>query len=182
MANGRKIITPTFRASFVHVITPRKNEQSGKDEYSVKMIFDKDTDLTEMKELIKEAIREKWGDKVPGGLKLPLKDGNLGNLEKYPEDKDKWIANAKTTLTQPGVVNRQLQPIVDPKEIYSGCYMKASITAYAYDKNGGRGVSFGLQNLMKWEDGDPLTSRATAESDFAAFKSDSDSIADDILG
>lgn len=69
MANGRKIITPTFRASFVHVITPRKNEQSGKDEYSVKMIFDKDTDLTEMKELIKEAIREKWGDKVPGGAK-----------------------------------------------------------------------------------------------------------------
>ena len=180
MANSRKIITPVFRASFVNVITPRRNEQSGKDEYSIKMIFDRDADLADMKALIKEAIAEKWGTNIPQGLKLPLKDGNTGNLEKYPEDKDKWIANAKTTLTQPGVVNRQLQPIIDPKEIYSGCYMRASITAYAYDKNGGRGVSFGLQNLIKWEDGDPLSTRATAEADFAAFKTDS--VGADILG
>ncbi len=182
MANARKIITPPFRASFVHLITPRKNEQSGKDEYSVKMIFDKNADLSEMKAIIKEAITEKWGTNIPQGLKLPLKDGNLGNLEKYPEDKDMIIANAKTTLTQPGIVNRQVQPIVDPKEIYSGCYMVATITAYAYDKNGGRGVSFGLQNVMKWADGEPLTNRATAESDFAAFKSETDDITADILG
>ena len=92
MANGRKIVTPVFRASFVYVFTPRKNEQSGKDEYSIKMIFDKDADLSDLKAIIKEAIADKWGSNPPRGLKLPLKDGNAGDTEKYPEDKDKFIS------------------------------------------------------------------------------------------
>ena len=73
MANSRKIITPVFRASFVHVITPRRNEQSGKDEYSIKMIFDKDADLGEMKALIKEAIAENGGQMYLKGLNYLLK-------------------------------------------------------------------------------------------------------------
>ena len=182
MANGRKIVTPVFRASFVYVFTPRKNEQSGKDEYSIKMIFDKDADLSDLKAIIKEAIADKWGSNPPRGLKLPLKDGNAGDTEKYPEDKDKFVANAKTTIAPPGVVNAHIQPITDPSEVYSGCYMRATLTAYAYDKGGGKGVSFGLQNLMKVKDGEPLSSRATAENDFAAFASEAVTDEADIMG
>lgn len=185
MANGTvKVVTPIFRASFVNVFTPRKNEQSGKDEYSIKMIFDKDEDFTDLKKIIQEAIRNKWGTNPPKGLKMPLKNGNESDLDKYPEDEDKIIANAKTLLAPPGVVDAQIQPIIDPKEVYSGCYMRATLTAYAYDKGGGKGVAFGLQNLMKVKDGEPLTSRATAESDFAAFAGASEQTTDtdDILG
>lgn len=170
MANStKKIVTPVFRASFVNVLKPRLNEQSGKEEYSIKMIFDKDADLSPLAEIVQEAIKNKWGNNPPKGLKLPVKDGNESDLDKYPEDKDKWVANAKTVLTQPGIVNRQLEPITDPKEIYSGCYMRASLTAYAYD-NKSKGVSFGLQNLIKWEDGEPLSPKATAEEDFKEFR------------
>lgn len=188
MANSSvKVITPVFRASFVNVFTPRKNEQSGKEEYSIKMIFEKTEDFTELKKIIQEAIRNKWGTNPPKGLKLPLKDGNAGDTEKYPEDKDMIIANAKTLIAPPGVVNAQCQPIIDPKEVYSGCYMRASLTAYAYDKGGGKGVAFGLQNLMKVRDGEPLSSRAAAEDDFAAFASAAENTATsddlaDILG
>lgn len=71
---------------------------------------------------------------------------------------------------------------MDPSEVYSGCYMRATLTAYAYDKGGGKGVSFGLQNLMKVKDGEPLSSRATAENDFAAFASEAVTDEADIMG
>lgn len=186
---SKKIVTPTFRASFVHVFEPRQNEQSGKLEYSIKMIFDKNSDLTELKDIIKEAVRNKWGDKPPKNLKLPLKDGNSGDTDKYPEDKDKYVANAKSVAYPPGLIDAKTkQEILDPKEFYSGCYAKASIVAYAYD-NVSKGVAFGLQNLLKIKDGEPLINRASAESDFAGIiDSVQDEVgtenntADDILG
>lgn len=177
---GRKVYTPVFRASFAHVFTPRLNQLSGKEEYSVKMIFDKDANFTDMTAIVQEAIQEKWGTNPPKNIKLPFKDGNQGDTDKYPEDKDKIICTAKTMIAPPGVVNRQCQPIMDPKEIYSGCYMIATVTAYAYD-NIAKGVAFGLQNLMKWEDGEPLVSRASAEDDFAKFSGAAEN-AENILG
>ena len=166
---SKKIVTPTFRASFVHVFEPRQNEQSGKLEYSVKMIFDRDADLTPLTDIIKEAIRNKWGTNPPKNLKMPLRDGNESDTDKYPEDKDKIIANAKSVAYPPGLIDAKTkQEILDPKEFYSGCYAKASVVAYAYD-NVSKGVAFGLQNLLKIKDGEPLINRASAESDFAGI-------------
>ena len=166
-STSKKVVTPTFRASFVHVFEPRQNEQSGKLEYSVKMIFDKDADLAPVKEIIKEAIRNKWGSNPPKNLKVPLRDGNDSDLDKYPEDANKIIANAKSVMYPPGLIDAKTkQEIIDPKEFYSGCYARASIVAYAYD-NVSKGVAFGLQNLLKIRDGEPLVNRASAESDFA---------------
>ena len=166
-STSKKVVTPTFRASFVHVFEPRQNEQSGKLEYSVKMIFDKDADLTPLKDIIKEAVRNKWGSNPPKNLKVPLRDGNDSDLDKYPEDANKIIANAKSVMYPPGLIDAKTkQEIIDPKEFYSGCYARASIVAYAYD-NVSKGVAFGLQNLLKIRDGEPLVNRASAESDFA---------------
>lgn len=168
-STSKKVITPTFRASFVNVFEPRENPQSGKLEYSVKMIFDKDADMEGLKEIIKEAVRNKWGDRPPKGLRMPLRNGNESDLDKYPEDKDKIIANAKSVMYPPGLIDAKTkQEIIDPKEFYSGCYAKASLVAYAYD-NVSKGVAFGLQNLLKIKDGEPLVNRASAESDFAGI-------------
>ena len=189
-STSKKVVTPTFRASFVNVFEPRENQQSGKLEYSVKMIFDKDADLTDLKDIIKEAIRNKWGNNPPKNLKMPLRNGNESDLDKYPEDKDKVIANAKSVMYPPGLIDAKTkQEIIDPKEFYSGCYARASIVCYAYD-NVSKGVAFGLQNLLKIKDGEPLVNRASAESDFAGIidsvqdEVGTDTVAedDDILG
>ena len=188
-STSKKVVTPTFRASFVHVFEPRQNEQSGKLEYSVKMIFDKDADLTPLKDIIKEAVRNKWGSNPPKNLKFPLRDGNDSDLDKYPEDANKIIANAKSVMYPPGLIDAKTkQEIIDPKEFYSGCYARASIVAYAYD-NVSKGVAFGLQNLLKIRDGEPLVNRASAESDFAGVidavqneVGEDSNVNDDILG
>ena len=46
-------------------------------------------------------------------------------------------------------------------------YGRASISFYALNSNGNRGIACGLNNLQKIRDGEPLGSRASAESDFA---------------
>ena len=45
---------------------------------------------------------------------------------------------------------------------------------YAFNSNGNRGIACGLNNLMKCSDGEPLGSRATAESDLAFAEADDD--------
>ena len=49
----------------------------------------------------------------------------------------------------------------------SGVKGRASISFYAYNVNGNRGVACGLNNLQKLADGTPLGGKARAEDDFA---------------
>ena len=52
-------------------------------------------------------------------------------------------------------------------EVYSGVYGRASITFYAFNSSGNKGIACGLNNLQKVRDGQPLGGKASAESDFA---------------
>jgi len=67
---------------------------------------------------------------------------------------------------QPGIVDQTLNRIISEDDYYSGCYSRATVTAYGYDKAGNKGVAFGLQNLQKLGDGDRFSGRTAAEDDF----------------
>jgi hypothetical protein len=68
--------------------------------------------------------------------------------------------------TKPGIVDGDLNPIMDQSEFYAGCYGRASIVFFAYNTNGSRGISAALQNLQKLEDGEPLGGKSRPEDDF----------------
>ena len=51
-------------------------------------------------------------------------------------------------------------------EVYSGVYGRASITFYAFNSNGNKGIACGLNNLQKIRDGELLGGKASAASDF----------------
>ena len=170
MANSTKVITgPKTRWSYVNVLQKDNN-----DKYSVSLIIPKD-DLTTVK-AIKEAIKRCYDEddnKLKRGntkvalnkLQLPLHDGD----EERPEDSNyanAYYINAKATR-KPDVVDKQLQPILDEEEVYSGCYGRASISFYAYNSNGNMGIACGLNNLQKVKDGERLGGGFTkAEDDF----------------
>jgi hypothetical protein len=60
---------------------------------------------------------------------------------------------------------------MDKADLYSGCYLRATVTAYAYTHGGNKGVSFSLQNLQKVRDGEPLSMSANkAENDFGKLE------------
>lgn len=150
--NSRKVNTPRARLSYPHLFEPQQyGEQEPK--YSCELLFEEGTDLSQLKAAVDVAIEEKWGNKPPKKLRLPFRDGD----EK--EDKDGYegvtfiVARAKQ---QPGLVKgRTLEPVTDRNDIYGGCYVIANVTAFAYEhKQGGKGVSFALNHVLKVADGE----------------------------
>ena len=126
-----------------------------------------------------EAKSKKWGGKIPPNLKLPLRDGDI----ERPDDENYascMFLNANST-DKPGIVDRQVNPILDPMQVYSGCYCNVSISVYGFSANGNRGVACGLGNIQWLKDGERLSGKADAASDFEAVDGDAEVLAEDDL-
>lgn len=169
MSNGTNgnVMTPKFRASYAYVFRPSKPMQlGGEPKYSITMLFEKTADLSALKKAVQEAAAEKWGPdktKWPKNLRSPFRD--QGEKDK-PGYEPGCIFITATSKQRPGLVDAKLQEIIEEKEFYSGCYARATVRAFAYDQAGNRGVSFGLQNIQKLADGEPLGGRTRPEDDF----------------
>lgn len=178
--NPTKVITgPNTRMSYVHAWEPKAMD-GGKPKYSASLIIPKDDDVTlkKIRAAIQAAYEEGQG-KLKGNsktvpalsaIKSPLRDGDI----EKPDDAayaNAYFVNANST-TAPGIVDADRQPIIERSEIYSGIYGRASINFYAYNVNGNKGIACGLNNLQKLRDGEPLGSKASAESDFATEDED----------
>jgi len=163
-----KVITGKSRLSYANVHEP-KSINGSDPKYSVSIIISKtDTktidDINAAVEAAKKEGISKFGGKIPANLKLPLRDGDIDR----PDDeayKGCYFVNANSK-DKPQLVDAQVRPILDPTEVYSGCYGRVSITFYAFNSNGNRGIACGLGNLQKLADGDPLSGRAKAEDEF----------------
>lgn len=164
-----KVIVPC-RFSYLHCWEPEAIN-GGEPKYSVSAIIPKSDKETIKKiqaavEAAKQESLSKWGGKIPPNLKLPLRDGDIDR----PEDeayKGCYFFNANSRQA-PQVVDKQVQPILDQTEVYSGCYGRISVNFYGYNSNGNRGVAAGLGNIQKLKDGEALSSRTNAEDDFEA--------------
>lgn len=158
------LLTPKFRVSFPNVFEPRA-DLSGKLTYSIVMIFSPDTDFTALEDAIQLAIEDRWGKKTPPDLMLPILDGDESNREEY---KGMFYINGKCGKYKPGLVGPDKAEIIDPGEFYAGCYARATINLYSWaHQMGKKGVSIGVRNIQKLEDGEPLISRVSADDDFA---------------
>ena len=105
-------------------------------------------------------------------IKTPLRDGDTERPDD-PNYAGAYFVNANSA-TAPGIVDADCQPILTRSEVYSGVYGRASISFYAFNSNGNRGIACGLNNLQKLLDGEPLGGRASAESDFSDEDDDED--------
>ena len=165
--NLRKVIVPC-RFSYLFCFKPNfTNEADAK--YSVSAIIPKSD--TKTIELITSAIEEakkehigKWGGVIPINLRMPLRDGDV----ERPEDdayKNSYFINA-SSKQRPEVVDKNVNPISDSSEIYSGCYGRISLIFYGYKSGGNVGIGAALGNIQKIKDGDYLGNRASAVDEF----------------
>ena len=161
---SENLLTPEFRVSFPSLFKATRFNEASEAKFSVTMLFPKDADLTELKKEAAQVAKEKWGDKVPKGLKTPFRDQGDFDHEGYENGAVFIRASSKQ---RPGVVDKKVQSIVDDSEVYPGCYARATIRAYAFDVPGNKGVAFGLQNFQKLRDGDPISGRSKPEDDFS---------------
>lgn len=166
-----KVVTGLVRFSYLHIWEPVAIEEGQDKKYSVSLIIpknDKDT-LKKIKAAI-EAAKEsgktnKFQGKVPANLKIPLRDGDA----ERPDDDayaNSYFINC-SAKTKPGVVDKDLNPIMNQDEVYSGCFGRASVTFYPFNTSGNKGIAAGLNHIMKIKDGESLGGRSSAEADFA---------------
>ena len=168
--NKNQVVTGEVRLSFVNVFEPKAVNESETPKYSLTAIVPKsDTKTVEaIKAAIKAAIeggaQKHFGGRIPQNVTTTFRDGDtetddIGVLqkEKYPEYANSYYIRL-STKNKPKVLNADRQEIIDPAEIYSGCYGRVSMTFFAYSKEGKRGISASLNNVMKTRDGEPLTS------------------------
>ena len=173
----RKVITgKDTRLSYEHVWEP-VSINGGNLKYSVSALIPK-TDIVTVEKIHKamdaayhegEAKLKGNGKTVPpmSAIKLPLRDGDLERPDD-PAYAGMWFVNANTDKA-PGIVDLARNPILDRSEVYSGCYCRVSISFYAFNSNGNRGIACSLNNLQKVRDGERLGGRASAEEDFAGL-------------
>jgi hypothetical protein len=174
MAN---VTTPKFRVSYPNVFKAKKNDLNGQEEFSLVALFPKGADLSALKKAAQEAVVEKWGSdpkKHPKNLRSPFRkheekqyENDSGQTVYPPGMEEGGIFLNLKSKQRPGIVDQNVQDILVESEFYAGCYARATVRAYAYDNKGNAGVAFGLQNIQKMAEGDPLGSRTKAQDDFA---------------
>lgn len=173
--NRTKVVTGVVRLSYANVWEP-KSINGGDPKYSCSIIISKNDTLTieAINAAIDAAIQEgahKFGGKVPNkaALKLPLRDGDTERDDEAYKNCMFVNANSKTA---PQIVDKHVKAILDRSEVYSGVYAHVSLSFYAFNSNGNRGVACGLGNIQKVCDGEPLGGRTNAADEFQTLADD----------
>lgn len=171
--NSTKVVTGKVRFCYVNVFEPTAMNEGETLKYNICVLIPKSDTKTVEKiknaiEVAKQAGKAKLANKngqlpADAALKLPLRDGDVERADD-PAFKNCYFINANSTR-KPSIVDRDLNPIMEKEEFYSGCYGRASINFYAFNVSS-KGVAAGLNNLQKLEDGEMLAGGSTAEEDF----------------
>ena len=165
-----RVVTGKVRFSYASVFTPVDKGDGKIPKYSVSIIIPKTDKETIAKvnkafEEAKAASAAYFGGTVPKLLKGGLRDGDL---EKEDEAYAGSMFINANSAKKPGVVDSEMNAIIDADEFYSGCFGRAAIEFYPYNMEGSKGIACGLGNVQKLEDGERLGSGGVAAAvDFA---------------
>ena len=170
-------VLTNVRIDYPHFLTPYKSDFQDKEKYSCVILIDKkDTEQLKnlnlfLKQIAQWAMTERWNNiKPPEGF-MPLRDGDA--LRKggtpYPESyQGYYILNCSST-NAPGLRDEYKKEVTDERKFYPGCVCHISVDFFAYNKNGNKGITTRLVNVMFVRDGERLGGDPTADEDFASF-------------
>lgn len=170
-ASPTSVVTGKVRLSYVHVFEPYSQDPEKPGKYSTMILVPKSdrrtiAALRAAEKAAAEAGKSKFNGRVPTNLSSIIHDGDTeADLEQTPEREGHYYLTV-SSKTKPGLVDANVQPILDPSVVYSGSYARVALNAYAYNTNGNKGISFGLNHLQFLEDGEPLDGRTRAEDVF----------------
>ena len=115
------------------------------------------------KKLINAVAKEKWGDNLPKQLKISFRDGDKDGKGGVPDGTEagsepyggNFFLSARSNK-KPGIVDADMQEVIDSGLIESGDYGCVSFNCFAFDNKHGKGVSFGLGNVQFIKKGERL--------------------------
>lgn len=166
-----KVVTGKVRFSFVNVWEPKEPQGGGDPKYSLTLLIPKNDAVTMGK--IQQAMQEARDNFCAknGAAALPAKpthtlhdgDGLRPAGEPFgPECKGHYVITV-SSKQKPVVVDVAGNAILDPAEVYSGCYGRVSMNFYGYNRAGKKGISAGLLAVQKLHDGEPFGTVGSAD-------------------
>lgn len=188
--DNQRILTPEFRVSYPHLFKPNSIKGSA-PKYSLTMLFKKTDDLSVIKLAIKHAKIAAFGpnkDTWPDNVESPVTDGDLPKYADKAGYAGHWAIKASSNEeNKPGLVDEDVQAIIDPSQFYPGCYARAQVFARVWEFGGKMGVHFILDHVQKTKEGKSFggkkgasevfspISRAAHDDDDVSESDDSDS-------
>lgn len=172
--NPTEVITGSrTRLSYANLFEP-KGFDGSKPKYSVALLIPKDDVQTvERINSALQAAYEKGSAKLRGtgrtvppmnDINLPLIDGD----KKRPGDPAYagcYYINAKND-DPPKVFGLDGNEVMSRNEVYSGCFARAKIGFYVYNRSGNKGIACSLLGVRKVADGAPLGGSVCTADDF----------------
>lgn len=177
------------RLSYPVLFQPRafKNKDgtfSGDLKYSASFLLDKVTNKGDIDALTKAALltkQEKWQGKQVNFTGKSIRDGS----EKEATDgySDKLVFISASHLPKPGdnwskcVVDEKLNPVTaEDAKFYAGCYVNATVKAWAQDNGFGKRINWQLVNVQYLRKGEPFGEKPVpVSSTLTAVESEDDS-------
>jgi hypothetical protein len=204
---GTKVTTPKAMLSYPHIAEAQVQKDDagnpkGKPKFSAALVFAKGTDLTALQKAVKAAGEAKWPGKFDAMILDSRKSVAAGgrikfNLPFRMDGEEKGYAEGSTfinvrTEQKPGCVYSYAEPgtakpaVIPPDkiadELYPGAFVRATIVAFGYDREGNKGVSFALNNIQKLGEGERLDNRKAAVDEFDVDLSAAPADLDTLLG
>jgi hypothetical protein len=176
-----KVSTPELvRFSYVNLETAKCAPGSDIPKFGMSVIIPKANKKTirAIEDAVEAAIvlgKEKHGSKfgTAAKFKLPMRDGDEEREDTAYAKSFFLNANANN---RPGMVDKKVQPILDPKEIKSGDWGNVSLNFYPFNVGTSTGVAVGLNHVQKVKDGEPLGSVTNAADEFDEVEFEDDDI------
>lgn len=171
------------RLSYVFVWEPTTDD-NGVAKYSVSVLIPKtdkkslDTCNKAIEDIKTEAVDEgKLALKKIEAVLSPLHDGSADyKIGKRDKSYDGHMYFSARSKYQPTLVDRQLNPIIDEDQIYSGCWCNIAVSFYFTTQGGQARVAVGLNHIQKWRDDNRLDGRSNVEDVFKIYLEDSEEI------
>lgn len=174
-----RVTTPKCVLSYPHLFVPHSFQKGAQEKFSAELILPEGSDLSELKAAMKQAANDKWGAAMPKGLQSAIKSGDEHREGKPGYEGKKFIS--PWSMSKPGIVKgRKADEVVtNPTELYAGCIVIASVTAFGWESGRDCGVSFFLNNIWKIRDGKEMAPRSNPSGDFQGLDLDEDAFGSD---
>jgi len=168
---------------FPHLYSPAVNKQNPAQppRFSCILLFDKtgtqSAPYQDLRAAVMAAVTEKWGQakaQDPNFIKSlrfpfrPAAEKDYGGFDKGEIYISPWTSG-EPGKAPPDVVDLNGRKITVPSDVFPGQLARATVRAFAYDSNGNKGVSFGLEHVQIVKADMPrFDGRTNSETAFAA--------------
>lgn len=169
----RRVVTGQVRLSYVHLLKPRAAKPGDTPKYGATILIPK-TDVATRQRIdaainaaIQVAVAGKWNGARPPQPALPIYDGDgvRPNGEAFSNEcRGHWVITGSNER-QPEIVDININPIINPTEIYSGMYARVAISFFGYFNSGKKGIGCSLESVQKIADGEPLAGTVWSAAD-----------------